>query len=92
MSSFLFFYRCGEKEKKYIILQIFNTLKRLQINVGEDVWKRQPTVSMMFIFCASGDFVKGGIFKNYSHRSKMPANIRACLCQILVDRSNFFDM
>jgi len=27
----------GEKEKKYYYLKIFNTLKRLQINVGEDV-------------------------------------------------------
>src|SRR5882724_4416053 len=27
----------GEKEKKYYYLEIFNTLKRLQINVGEDV-------------------------------------------------------
>jgi len=38
ISSFVIFTGAGEKEeKKYYYLQIFNTLKRLQINVGEDV-------------------------------------------------------
>jgi len=50
MSSFCFLTGVGEKEKKYYYLKIFNTLKRLQINVGEDVWKRQPTVSNMSYF------------------------------------------
>ena len=45
-----FFTGVGEKEKNYYYLQIFNTLKRLQINVGEDVWKRQPTLSTMSYF------------------------------------------
>jgi len=40
MTSICFIYRHGRKGKKYYYLQIFNTLKRLQINVGEDVWKR----------------------------------------------------
>jgi len=48
--EFVFFTGAGEKEKNYYYLQIFNTLKRLQINVGEDVWKRQPTLSTMSYF------------------------------------------
>ena len=62
----------GEKEKKYYYLKIFNTLKRLKINVGEDVWKRQPTVSMMSYFVQVGDFAKRW------HLQNIPTGQKCC--------------
>jgi len=61
-----------QARKNYYYLQIFNTLKRLQINVGEDVWKRQPTVSMMSYFVRVGDFAKSW------HLQKIPTGQKCC--------------
>src|SRR5882672_5380204 len=67
-------------QKKYYYLQIFNTLKRLQIIVGEDVWKRQPTVSMMSYFVQVGDFVKRWYLQKIPQVKNAAKILHLCSC------------
>ena len=70
MSSFCLLSGMGEKEKKYYYLQIFNTLKRLNICGGRCLEEATYSLNNV-IFCESRRFCEEVASSKDSHRSKM---------------------